>query len=72
MAKIIKMEKISLKNNPAIKEDLIQSFIFENPSVLGLGELSPIQTDMFTENNFLKTNFGIIYESDYGINAGTT
>ena len=32
----------------------------------------PIQTDMFTEDNFLKTNFGIIYESDYGINAGTT
>lgn len=45
MAKIIKMEKISLKNNPAIKEDLIQSFIFENPSVLGLGELSPIQRE---------------------------
>ena len=45
MAKIIKMKKISLKNNPAIKEDLIQSFIFENPSVLGLGELSPIQRE---------------------------
>ena len=45
MAKIIKMEKLSLKNNPAIKEDLIQSFIFENPSVLGLGELSPIQRE---------------------------
>ena len=39
------MEKISLKNNPAIKEDLIQSFIFENPSILGLGELSPIQRE---------------------------
>ena len=32
----------------------------------------PIQTNMFTEDNFLKTNFGINYESDYGINAGTT
>lgn len=45
MAKIIKIEKLSLKNSPAIKEDLIQSFIFENPSVLGLGELSPIQRE---------------------------
>lgn len=45
MAKIITMEKISLKNNPVIKEDLIQSFIFENPSVLGLGDLSPIQRE---------------------------
>ena len=45
MAKIVKMEKVSLKNNPAVKEDLIQSFIFEDPSVLGLGDLSPIQRE---------------------------
>ena len=45
MAKIIKMEKVQLKNNPQIKEDLIQSFIFDDPSVLGLGDLSPIQRE---------------------------
>ncbi len=45
MAKIVKMEKITLKNNPLIKEDLIQGFIFDDPSVLGLGDLSPIQRE---------------------------
>ena len=45
MAKIVKMEKVQLKNNPQIKEDLIQSFIFDDPSVLGLGDLSPIQRE---------------------------
>lgn len=45
MAKIVKMEKVSLKNNPTIKEDIIQSFIFDDPSVLGLGDLSPIQRE---------------------------
>lgn len=45
MSKIVKMEKVSLKNNPAIKEDVIQSFIFNDPSVLGLGDLSPIQRE---------------------------
>lgn len=45
MAKLIKCESILLKNNPDIKEDTIQNFIFENPSVLGLGELSPIQRE---------------------------
>lgn len=42
MAKLVKSERISLKNHPEIKEDAIQSFIFDNPSVLGLGDLSPI------------------------------
>lgn len=45
MANLVKMEKVSLKNNPAIKEDLIQNFIFNDPSVLGLGELTPIQRE---------------------------
>lgn len=45
MAKIVKMEKISLKNNPAVTEDMIQGFIFDDPSVLGLGDLSPIQRE---------------------------
>lgn len=45
MAKLVKMEKLSLKNNPTVKEDLIQNFIFSDPSVLGLGELTPIQRE---------------------------
>lgn len=45
MANLVTMERISLKNNPIIKEDLIQNFIFNNPSVLGLGDLSPIQRE---------------------------
>lgn len=45
MANLINLQKISLKNHPEIKEDLIQKFIFENPEVLGLGELTPIQRE---------------------------
>lgn len=45
MANLIKMEKLSLKNNPNITEDLIQSFIFEDASVLGLGDLTPIKRE---------------------------
>ena len=45
MANLVKMERVSLKNNPTIKEDLIQNFIFNDPSVLGLGELTPIQRE---------------------------
>ncbi len=45
MAKLISLETVSLKNHPEIKEDLIQEFIFENPTVLGLGELTPIQRE---------------------------
>ena len=40
MSNLISMQRISLKNNPNIKEDTIQKYIYENPSVLGLGELS--------------------------------
>ncbi|MBQ6933969.1 MAG: hypothetical protein IJN37_06230 [Clostridia bacterium] len=43
--KIVKTEKIQLKNHPEIKESLIQNFIFEDPSVLGLGDLTPIQRE---------------------------
>jgi len=39
--KLKTMDRISLKNNPQINEDMIQKFIFENPTVLGLGELTP-------------------------------
>ncbi len=45
MAKLVKSEKISLKDHPEINEAAIQSFIFEDPSVLGLGELIPIQRE---------------------------
>lgn len=45
MANLVTMERVSLKNNPVIKEDLIQNFIFSNPSVLGLGDLTPIQRE---------------------------
>ena len=45
MANLTKMERISLKNNPEIKEDMIQKFIFEDPTVLGLGELTAIQRE---------------------------
>jgi predicted transport protein len=39
MTKIFKPEKISLLNNPDVKESLIQEKIAENPSILGLGDL---------------------------------
>ena len=45
MANLVTKEKISLKNNPEIKEYLIQSFIFNDPKVLGLGDLTPIQRE---------------------------
>lgn len=45
MANLEKTEKISLKNNSEIKEDMIQKFIYEDPSVLGLGELTAIQRE---------------------------
>ena len=45
MAKLVSAEKIYLKNNPDIKEDHIQQFIFDNPQVLGLGDLTPIRRE---------------------------
>lgn len=45
MANLVNLEKISLKNHPEIKEDVIQKFIFENPEILGLGDLTPIQRE---------------------------
>ena len=38
-------KRISLKNNPKINEDMIQNFIFLNPNVLGLGDLTAIQRE---------------------------
>ena len=45
MPKLISAEKISLKNHPEIKEDAIQQFIFDNPTVLGLGDIQPIRRE---------------------------
>jgi len=45
MANLVNLQKVSLKNHPEIKEDLIQKFIFEHPEALGLGELTPIQRE---------------------------
>ncbi|MBQ6492243.1 MAG: hypothetical protein IJI92_00025 [Erysipelotrichaceae bacterium] len=43
--KIITQEKIDLKNQTDINEKAIQDYIFDNPSVLGLGELVPIMKE---------------------------
>ena len=40
--KLVNQQRIMLKNNSEINEKVIQDYIFENPSVLGLGELEPI------------------------------
>ncbi len=45
MAKLVSAEKIGLKNNPEIKEEHIQQFIFDNPQVLGLGDLTPLKRE---------------------------
>ncbi len=45
MSKLIRSERISLKNHPEINESAIQEFIFNDPSVLGLGDLIPIQRE---------------------------
>lgn len=45
MAKIIKMEKVSLKGNPNYTEKVIQEYIFENPSILGLGDLTALHKE---------------------------
>ena len=39
------LDRIPLKNNPDINEDMIQKFIFDNPTVLGLGDLTAIQRE---------------------------
>lgn len=43
--KIVSQEKVVLKNNPNINEKVIQDYIFENPSVLGLGDLEPLKKE---------------------------
>lgn len=43
--KLNTLDRIPLKNNPKINEDMIQKFIFDNPTVLGLGDLTAIQRE---------------------------
>ena len=43
--KLTTAERISLKDHPEISEADIQKYIFENPSVLGIGDLSPIRRE---------------------------
>ncbi|MBR5114949.1 MAG: hypothetical protein IK101_06600 [Oscillospiraceae bacterium] len=45
MPKLVKSEKVSLKSFPEVNESAIQEFIFNDPSVLGLGDLIPIQRE---------------------------
>lgn len=45
MSKLINMERVSLKNSSLVKEDMIQEFIFNDPTVLGLGDVTPIQRE---------------------------
>ena len=42
MPKLVSMERVSLRNNSEINEKMIQDYIFENPSCLGLGELTAL------------------------------
>lgn len=39
------LNRIRLKNNPKINEDMIQEFIFKDPSVLGLGDLTAVKRE---------------------------
>ncbi len=50
MGKIVNMKRISLKNNPEINEAAIQKFIFDNPEVLGLGNLTAVQREKSYES----------------------
>lgn len=43
--RLVSLEKIPLKNNPLINEAIIQEYIYNNPSVLGLGNLYPISRE---------------------------
>lgn len=43
--KLLKSERISLKNSSEINEAAIQKFIFDDPTVLGLGDLIPISRE---------------------------
>lgn len=43
--RLVSAHSVSLKNHPDVNEAVIQEFIFNNPSVLGLGDVSPIRRE---------------------------
>lgn len=45
MIKILKLEKVSLRTNTEITEKIIQNYIYNDPSVLGLGDLQPVSRE---------------------------
>lgn len=45
MPNLVKSERIILKDHPEINEAVIQQFIYDDPSVLGLGDLIAIQKE---------------------------
>jgi len=47
MSNLINMQRVDLKNNSQINETMIQDFIFNNPTVLGLGDITPIQREKY-------------------------
>lgn len=42
---LVSMEKVSIKNTQKINEDMIQKYISDNPSVLGLGDLTTLKRE---------------------------
>lgn len=42
MPKLVSMERILLKTAKDVNEKMIQDYIFENPSCLGLGDLTAL------------------------------
>lgn len=42
MPKLVSMERISLKDSKEVNEKMIQDYIFENPTCLGLGDLTAL------------------------------
>ncbi|MBR2742340.1 MAG: hypothetical protein IKD89_01985 [Clostridia bacterium] len=74
MAKLVSMEKVYLKPHTDISEKLIQDFIFRDPSVLGLGDLSPIQREKVQPNGgrldlLLADDNGTRYEVEIQLGA---
>lgn len=43
--KLVSQQKVFLKNHPEINEKMVQDYIFDNPSILGLGDLQAIRTE---------------------------
>ena len=57
----VTLDKLNLKNNPEINEDMIQKYISDNPAVLGLGELTTIKREKIQPS---KGRIDIILQDD--------